>query len=60
LVDEPAGMTIDADTGLISWMPETAGNYSVQVEAKNSAGTIDQNFTLQVKAYLWLPAVARD
>jgi hypothetical protein len=60
LVDEPPGMTIDADTGLISWIPETPGNYSVKVEAKNSVGVIGQDFVLQVRSSLWLPKVTRD
>ncbi|MBX2998567.1 MAG: putative Ig domain-containing protein [Caldilineaceae bacterium] len=58
LVNPPNGMTVHADTGLISWVPETAGNYNIKVEAKNSAGTISQDFVVQVRSYLWLPTVS--
>jgi hypothetical protein len=60
LEDEPSGMTIDADTGLITWMPETTGNYSVKVQAINSVGSISQDFVLQVRSSLWLPNINRD
>lgn len=60
LVDEPDGMTIDAESGLITWMPETAGTYDIQVEAVNSAGAISQDFILQVTSYTWLPTVSSD
>lgn len=59
LTNEPAGMTIDANTGLISWVPESTGNYNIKVEAINSAGSISQDFVLLVRSSLWLPAVHR-
>lgn len=59
LVNPPNGMTIDADTGLISWVPESSGNYNIKVEATNSAGSINQDFVVQVRSYLWLPTVRR-
>lgn len=31
----PDGMTIDHNTGLIEWLPETAGDFNVTVEASN-------------------------
>jgi lysophospholipase L1-like esterase len=48
LTENPAGMTIDEDTGLISWTPSSTGDYDVTVEASNSEGTDDQSFTIGV------------
>jgi hypothetical protein len=44
----PAGMTINAGTGLIQWAPAVAGSFSVVVQAGNSEGTDTQSFTIQV------------
>ncbi len=49
LVAAPQGMTIDQDTGLISWNPgtQTAGNYSINVGVEDAKGGFDnQAFTL--------------
>jgi alpha-L-fucosidase 2 len=45
----PQGMTIDPQSGLISWMPQAAGSYDVTVRAGNGSG-IDalQSFSLTV------------
>ncbi len=48
LIDGPAGMTINADSGLISWTPANQGTYSVTVQAINSQGTNDQSFNIEV------------
>ncbi|MGD2049641.1 MAG: GDSL-type esterase/lipase family protein, partial [Chloroflexota bacterium] len=56
LTTKPAGMTIDEDTGLISWTPSSSGDYDVTVEAHNSAGFDDQSFTINVAAVTPCPA----
>ncbi|MFH1843322.1 MAG: LamG-like jellyroll fold domain-containing protein [bacterium] len=49
LTTAPAGMTIDAVTGLIQWTPVAGGDFAVTVEASNSAkGTDSQSFTVHV------------
>ena len=48
LVVAPAGMTIDSDTGLISWQPNVTqfGDIDVTVRASNRAGDNDQAFVI--------------
>lgn len=49
LVAAPQGMTIDENTGLISWNPgtQTAGNYNINVRVEDGKGGFDnQAFTL--------------
>ncbi|MEW6413300.1 MAG: putative Ig domain-containing protein, partial [Candidatus Zixiibacteriota bacterium] len=48
LATAPAGMTIDAISGLVSWTPDDAGDFDVIIEATNSAGTATQSFTITV------------
>jgi hypothetical protein len=48
LVTAPTGMTIDAASGLIEWLPDTTGSYEVTVEALNSASADTQTFTVTV------------
>lgn len=48
LIVAPAGMSIDAATGLITWVPDTAGAFDVTVEALNSIGPTTQSFTVNV------------
>ena len=47
----PAGMTIDANTGLVSWAPSyaTEGVYNVTVVAGNSVGQASQTFSVAVQ-----------
>ena len=45
----PAGMTINGETGLISWLPTTAGSYPVTVRAANSVNPdATQSFSIVV------------
>jgi hypothetical protein len=46
----PAGMNIDAVSGLITWTPASLGDFDVTVRATNTKGTVDQSFTLTVAA----------
>jgi hypothetical protein len=50
LTTEPAGMTIDPNTGLISWTATSSqvGSYTVTVQASNYAGSTTQTYTLSV------------
>lgn len=45
----PNGLSINAKTGRISGKPTSAGKFTVKVSAENSAGTVTQNFSLNVK-----------
>ncbi|MDA8166011.1 MAG: GDSL-type esterase/lipase family protein, partial [Desulfobacteraceae bacterium] len=48
LVAGPAGMQIDAATGLIEWTPAAEGSYPVIVETANTQGSDQQSFTIGV------------
>ena len=50
MIDSPAGMTINASTGVVSWTPTVAqaGQYAVTVAASNSRGSDTQSFTIGV------------
>lgn len=48
LTTKPAGMTIDKNSGLISWTPSSPGAFSVTVKANNIAGADSQNFSIYV------------
>ena len=52
----PPDMTINTETGLISWTPSAEGNYDVTVEATNTAGSDLQSFTIRVTSE---PVMAR-
>ncbi|HEV8298910.1 MAG TPA: putative Ig domain-containing protein, partial [Acidimicrobiales bacterium] len=44
----PAGMTIDATTGLIRWTPDSAGSAAVVVRASDGRAYTEQSFTIDV------------
>jgi hypothetical protein len=50
LLNAPATMSIDENTGLIEWVPTTSGWFDISVSASNSAGTFTQNFRIDVGA----------
>ncbi len=54
LVQGPAGMTINEDTGVIDWTATAIGDYDVSVMAVNSEGTDTQNFTINVTELLYV------
>lgn len=58
----PAGMTIDATTGVISWQPIAGqvGVHSVVVEASNRAGNVQQSFDVTVVADTIAPTTPVD
>jgi VCBS repeat-containing protein len=57
LVSGPSGMTIDAQSGLVQWTPDAAGDVSVTLSALNWAGEHQQHFTISVNA---LPVAMSD
>ena len=44
----PAGMSINATSGKITWTPTYGGNFNVTVRATNAAGSATQSFTIRV------------
>ncbi len=44
----PPGMTIDPISGVINWIPVSAGSYPVTIHAVNTQGAADQNYTLVI------------
>lgn len=49
LITYPDGMTIDHNTGLIKWLPATAGDFNVTVEASNGqTPDANQSFVVTV------------
>ncbi|MBI9070061.1 MAG: putative Ig domain-containing protein [Melioribacteraceae bacterium] len=48
LNEYPAGMSIDTNTGRITWSPTQIGSYPVEVQATNSEGNSIQNFSITV------------
>lgn len=50
LITAPAGMTVDTNTGALSWPAPTVGTHEVTLRATNAVGTDDQSFTLEVRA----------
>lgn len=62
LVTAPAGMTIDAARGTISWQPtaDQVGANAVVVRATNDAGSVDQSFSVNVVLELTPPMAPTD
>jgi len=48
LTNAPAGMSIDAGTGVISWTPSNPGTFGVTVQASNGVSIATQSFTITV------------
>lgn len=44
----PSGMTIDQNTGKISWTPDSAGTFAVTISTQNDIGSNSQSFTVNV------------
>ncbi len=49
LVNPPAGMVIDSDSGVISWEPTITGTVSVQISAINPGGVDTQTLVIEVR-----------
>lgn len=50
LLQQPTGMTINANTGFISWTPSEVGTFAVTVKVSNSVSAKEQSFTITVNA----------
>jgi hypothetical protein len=50
LTTSPAGMTVNASTGLVSWTPTASGSYPVALKAQNGVGSTTQSYTVTVAA----------
>ncbi|MEM9728828.1 MAG: putative Ig domain-containing protein [Myxococcota bacterium] len=48
LASGPDGMSIDGETGAVTWTPEEEGSVSVTITAMNLAGSDSQSFELEV------------
>jgi hypothetical protein len=48
LTTAPAGMMINASTGLINWTPTALGSASVTVQASSPVGQVTQSFSINV------------
>jgi len=48
LTTSPTGMTINSNTGVISWTPTTAGSFDVTVEVSDDSKSDTQSFTITV------------
>jgi len=48
LLDYPSGMSINSNTGVISWTPTSAGNFEVTIEVSDGRETDTQTFTITV------------
>ena len=48
LVSGPAGMTINAGTGVLSWPAPVVGSHTITIRATNATGSGDRSWTLNV------------
>ncbi len=48
LTDSPTDMTINSNTGVITWTPTAAGNYDVTVKVSDGSKSATQSFTITV------------
>lgn len=60
VVDGPAGLGIDSNTGLISWTPDPAqaGTFPVTIRAANASGSADQSYNVSIASAANRPPVA--
>ncbi|HMG81823.1 MAG TPA: carbohydrate-binding protein, partial [Ferruginibacter sp.] len=54
----PAGVTVNATTGVISGTPTTAGTYIVNINATNAGGTGNENITVTVSQAVIAPVIS--
>ncbi len=61
LITCPNGMTIDHNTGLIEWLPATAGDFNVTVEASNGqTPDANQSFVITVDHIIKFDSASSD
>ncbi|MGJ8723551.1 MAG: trypsin-like peptidase domain-containing protein [Roseibacillus sp.] len=56
LAGQPAGMTVDSTSGLITWDTPSTGTYTFTISATNPAGTGSETFSLSIAESLLKPA----
>lgn len=49
LVSAPTGMVIDSISGLVEWTPQNEGEFGIEIQAENAAGSDTQVYTLIVE-----------
>ena len=53
LINKPANMNINSNSGLISWTPNNIGNYNVNVKVSDNKGGVDeQSFVIIVSSVI--------
>ncbi len=57
LITGPAGMTINADTGVVSWASAVLGSHTIIIQASNAEGTDTESWILQVDASASPPSI---
>jgi len=60
VTNAPAGLTVDAMTGLVEWPAPLAGDYSFQISAVNPAGSDTRTLMLTIAPDTLLSAVDND
>ncbi len=59
LMTAPLGMTVNSETGLITWVPTTVGEYSAELKASDSQGEYTtQPFNISVITHNEIPQVS--
>ncbi len=48
LVSAPPGMTIDTESGVLNWLPDSEGVRTVEIQAVNPAGTTTETLSITV------------
>lgn len=57
LTEYPVGMTINNTTGLIDWLPDSAGHFDITIQAGNPAGVSVQEYVLRVESVYESPSI---
>jgi PKD repeat protein len=54
----PAGLSVNASTGLISGTPTTAGTYTATISATNAGGTASKTLTITINSGVSAPVIS--
>jgi hypothetical protein len=57
LSQSPEGMTVNANSGVVKWIPSTPGSFDVTLIAENEAGQDAQQFTIVVAKAFFAPTI---
>ena len=58
LIEAPASMSLNTQTGEISWTPTQVGSFHVLLRASNTQGSVDQDFSITVSRDLAPPTIS--